>query len=64
MSKTVIIELPLPVASNVLNVVKEALKDVDCQTEDGSRLDNYKRGLSYAYLDCARAVIEEVIEND
>lgn len=64
MSKTVIIEMSIACANQVRTVLEKAQKEVAVYHNTELAEDNYKRGLSFAYLDCAIAAIKEAIEND
>lgn len=61
MSRTVVVEFPLPVAGNVLRAVRQAIEEVGTYHNTEKAEDNYNKGCKYAYLDCARTILEEAI---
>lgn len=64
MSKTIVVEFPLPVAGNVLTAVKRAMTEIELPNDNEEVNLNYNNGCKYAYLDCARAMLEEEIEDN
>lgn len=64
MSKTIVVEFPWEVAGTLLRVIKQAKEEVNCPVEGDTTAGNYGKGLSYAYLDCAEAMIQEALDED
>lgn len=62
MSKTVVIKLPIACANQVRIALEKVQKEVAMYHNTGNAEDNYKHGLSYAYLECAIAAIQEAID--
>lgn len=61
MNKTVVIELSIACANQVRKAIKKCMEEVRAYHNNENAEDNYSKGRSYAYLDCAVAAIEEAI---
>ena len=64
MAKTIVVEFPIAVAACVKRVLEEAQGEITCYRNDKNAEDNYKKGCTFAYLECARAMIEEAINEE
>lgn len=61
MAKTIVVEFPIAVAACVKRVLEEAQSAITCYRNDEQAEDNYRKGCTFAYLECAVAMIQEAI---
>lgn len=61
MSRTIVVEFSLTCAYQVCKALEKAQKEVACYHNTEKAEDNYGRGCTFAYLDCAIAAIKEAI---
>lgn len=64
MAKTIVVELPVAVATCVKRVLEEAQGKITYYRNDENAEDNYAKGCTFAYLECAMAMIQEAIEDN
>lgn len=61
MSKTIVIELSIACANQVCKAIKKSMEEVNTYHNTEQAEDNYSKGCTFAYLDCAVSAIEEAI---
>lgn len=61
MAKIIVVEFPLSVAGCVKRVLEKAQEETTCYRNDEKAEDNYAKGCTFAYLECAVAIIQEAI---
>lgn len=64
MAKTIVVEFPLAVAGCVKRVLEKAQEEVGTYHNTEKAEDNYKKGCTFAYLECAVAMIQEAINEE
>ncbi len=61
MARAIVVEFPWEVAACVKRVLEEAQGAITSYRNDEKAEDNYKKGCTFAYLECAIAMIQDAI---